>query len=210
MKYVCQICGYVYDNDVEKIPFEELPNSWKCPLCGASKDAFKKEEEKKVVKKERNNVVTDDMKKIDVGQIAVIFSNLSRGCEKQYLVKESKLYKDLAEYFTNLIPDVEKPDIDTLADMIDEDVENYPYIKENAQIEKDRGALRAYVWGEKVTRMIASLLSTYKKEGENMFKDNEIWICSVCGFIYLGKKPPELCPVCKVPEWKFEKITEGK
>lgn len=44
MKYVCQICGYVYDDDKQKVPFEQLPDDWKCPLCGASKSDFKAEE----------------------------------------------------------------------------------------------------------------------------------------------------------------------
>ena len=29
------------------------------------------------------------------------------------------------------------------------------------------------------------------------------------GFVYIGDEAPELCPVCKVPAWKFEKI-EGR
>ena len=36
-KYVCSICGYVYNGE---IPFEQLPEDWKCPLCGAGKEAF--------------------------------------------------------------------------------------------------------------------------------------------------------------------------
>lgn len=43
MKYVCQICGYVYDDAKEKVPFEQLPADWKCPLCGAAKTDFKPE-----------------------------------------------------------------------------------------------------------------------------------------------------------------------
>ena len=39
-KWVCQMCGYVYD---EEEPFENLPDSWVCPLCGAPKSAFVKE-----------------------------------------------------------------------------------------------------------------------------------------------------------------------
>ena len=35
----CSKCGYVYD---EETPFEELPDTWVCPLCGAGKDAFEK------------------------------------------------------------------------------------------------------------------------------------------------------------------------
>jgi len=51
-KYVCNICGYVYSpekgdpdgNIPPGTPFEELPESWVCPICGASKDEFSPEE----------------------------------------------------------------------------------------------------------------------------------------------------------------------
>ena len=46
-------------------------------------------------------------------------------------------------------------------------------------------------------------------EIEAFLKDTDVWVCSVCGFIYTGDTPPELCPVCKVPDWKFEKM-EGR
>lgn len=50
-KYVCQICGYVYDpveGDPDHgidpdTPFEDLPSDWTCPVCGAAKDEFEKE-----------------------------------------------------------------------------------------------------------------------------------------------------------------------
>ncbi len=50
-KYVCQVCGYVYDpakgdpdNGVEPgTTFEELPDDWVCPVCGAAKDQFEPE-----------------------------------------------------------------------------------------------------------------------------------------------------------------------
>lgn len=38
-KWVCTVCGYVYDG---KIPFEELPEDWVCPLCGVGKSFFEK------------------------------------------------------------------------------------------------------------------------------------------------------------------------
>lgn len=41
-KYKCTICGYIYDDAKEKIKFEDLPEDWKCPLCGAPKSLFKK------------------------------------------------------------------------------------------------------------------------------------------------------------------------
>ena len=41
MQYKCSLCGYIYDDDVEEIKFEDLPEDWVCPLCGAGKDMFK-------------------------------------------------------------------------------------------------------------------------------------------------------------------------
>lgn len=39
-KYKCSVCGYVYDESKETIKFEDLPNDWKCPLCGVPKEMF--------------------------------------------------------------------------------------------------------------------------------------------------------------------------
>ena len=39
-KWVCTVCGYVYDGEV---PFEELPDDWVCPLCGEPKSVFVQE-----------------------------------------------------------------------------------------------------------------------------------------------------------------------
>ena len=41
-KYVCELCGYIYDEEAEGTKFEDLPEDWVCPLCGASKDMFKR------------------------------------------------------------------------------------------------------------------------------------------------------------------------
>ena len=51
VKYVCEICGYEYDEAVgdpeNGIPagtkFEDLPEDWTCPLCGVDKSNFKAE-----------------------------------------------------------------------------------------------------------------------------------------------------------------------
>jgi len=51
-KYVCTVCGYIYDpaegdpdNGVQPgTPFEEISEDWVCPVCGASKDLFEEAE----------------------------------------------------------------------------------------------------------------------------------------------------------------------
>ncbi|MFI3282528.1 MAG: rubredoxin [Rikenellaceae bacterium] len=47
-KYKCTVCQHIYDpkeGDPENFvnpntPFEELPEGWRCPICGESKWAF--------------------------------------------------------------------------------------------------------------------------------------------------------------------------
>ncbi|MEI6386978.1 MAG: rubredoxin [Spirochaetota bacterium] len=47
-KYVCDVCGYIYDPAVGDsdtgvaagTTFEALPSDWLCPMCGAGKDSF--------------------------------------------------------------------------------------------------------------------------------------------------------------------------
>jgi rubredoxin len=50
-KYVCTVCGYIYDPEkgdpengiVAGTTFDNLPDDWVCPICGAGKDAFEKQ-----------------------------------------------------------------------------------------------------------------------------------------------------------------------
>jgi rubredoxin len=47
-RYKCKVCGYIYDPEVGEprsgieagTSFEDLPNNWKCPSCGAPKRMF--------------------------------------------------------------------------------------------------------------------------------------------------------------------------
>ncbi|MBR3059037.1 MAG: MBL fold metallo-hydrolase [Oscillospiraceae bacterium] len=40
-KYVCSVCGYVYDPaEHDGVPFEDLPEDWKCPRCKQGKEKF--------------------------------------------------------------------------------------------------------------------------------------------------------------------------
>lgn len=41
-KYKCIICGHIYDEEETGVKFEDLPDSWRCPICGVGKDKFVK------------------------------------------------------------------------------------------------------------------------------------------------------------------------
>ncbi len=211
MRYICSICGFVYDDAKEKTPFDQLPDTWKCPLCGAPKSAFEPESPVKTEPVSAPVPETDaDLKQLSSGQLASLFSNLARGCEKQYRPEEAALFAQIADYYTSVTPYPQESSLEELAALLKTDIrERYPATKSVAEQEGDRGVQRVCVWGEKVTRMLSSLAERYLKEGEDMLKDTEVWVCTVCGFVFIGKNPPELCPVCKVPAWKFEKA-EGR
>jgi len=49
-KYRCTVCGYIYDPELGDpdggikpgTPFEEIPDNWACPVCGAAKSDFER------------------------------------------------------------------------------------------------------------------------------------------------------------------------
>jgi rubredoxin len=49
-KWICLVCNWVYDPAVGDpdggvapgTPFEKIPDTWTCPVCGATKDSFEK------------------------------------------------------------------------------------------------------------------------------------------------------------------------
>ena len=43
MKFVCDVCGYVYDETTEGTAWEELAADYSCPLCSVGKEQFSKE-----------------------------------------------------------------------------------------------------------------------------------------------------------------------
>lgn len=42
MKYRCDVCQWIYDEEKEGKEFNELSEDWACPICGAGKDMFSK------------------------------------------------------------------------------------------------------------------------------------------------------------------------
>ena len=202
-EYVCSVCGYVHKTD------GELPDDFKCPLCGAGKDAFKLKDD---TAKQSESILEKPHteKELSAMEMSIICSNLARGGEKQYMPKESENFKKLADFFRSKAMPVNEANTEKLLELIEKDLSvGFPYGNAVANEQHDRGALRCQVWAEKVTRMLQSLLARYQTEGDKMLENTGVYVCTVCGFVFVGDAPPEQCPVCKVPSWKFEKIEGG-
>ena len=171
---VCSVCSYTYD-EAKGIPeagiapgtrWEDLPEGWRCPWCGASKDMFREKAAAPVPAPDLPPPAQEPGGEWQLSalELSVICSNLARGCEKQYLPEQEKGFRELAEFFR--ARSVPAPDAGTqaLLQLVERDLSSgLPYAHTAAGEAADRGALRALTWSEKVTRMLQNLLSRYEK-----------------------------------------------
>ena len=133
VKYICSICGFVYD-EAKGIPeagiapgttWEELPEDWVCPLCGATKAEFEKQGEQAISTKKKLTPViesAEDMKEMSALELSALCTNLARGCEKQYKPEESTLFRELAEHFKSASAPAKEPSFDKLMALIEKDL----------------------------------------------------------------------------------------
>ena len=71
---------------------------------------------------------------------------------------------------------------------------------------EDRGAKRVLTWASKTTNVMKMILEKYAEHGIEYLKNTKIWVCDICGFIFVGDTPPAVCPICKVPSFKILEV----
>ncbi len=218
-KYVCQICGFIYDeksgypedNIAPNTLWKDIPSQWVCPLCGATKEAFK--EKKDPVSPSNTRPITETTasspRTLSAEELRILFLNLSKGCEKQYLSKESELFLQLANFYLTKTPPISNPTLSDFTFFVKKDLDSYENANQIVGSFQDRGGLRSLVWSEKVTKIIFSLLNRYQKQQEALLENKNVFVCEICGFIYVGDVAPAICPVCKVPNSKIKKVKRG-
>ena len=249
--YRCTVCGFIYD-EAKGLPdkgiapgtiWEDVPEEFHCPICGARKTEFDLFDEavspgseaiapavspvspasvpatasvsaapEPAMKPTPIEDHDDFLRQLTADEIAAICTNLSKGCEKQRRLPESAAFAEIAEYFLAKAATqrgTSKPG-STLADaasMLQADLsDGYPEANRVATEQSDRGALRSLVWGEKVSTVMASLLDRFNAEGQAMLEGLNVYVCDICGFIHIGNQLPDICPICKVPNFKFTHI----
>lgn len=97
--------------------------------------------------------------------------------------------------------------------------ENYEYedmYKEFAAIAKEEGFDTIARLFERVGEIEKTHRDRYRKLVENIEEglvfsrdDDRIWVCRECGNVHIGKKAPEVCPVCKHPQAYYELKAEN-
>ena len=216
-KYLCTVCGHVYDEDAgdeknhiaKQTAFGDLPEKWTCPVCGAFRSKFR--ELPDVHAAETPKPKQDSPKIPDLTRLkqSIICSSLARGCEKQYKPDSAAIFTSLAKELKESLPKAENVSFAALQKDVEHDIASLiPTAKKVAENHHDRGALRALTWAEKVSRIQHSLLERHAAEGPNLTRDKTVYLCPVCGFIFIDTHAPSKCPVCSVPDWKFEIVED--
>ena len=211
-RYRCKICGHVYDEAKEQVKFVDLPDDWKCPLCGAPKNLFEEIKEEKstnvtqMIEEEMNPTSFDeDLRNLSSLELSLICSNLARGCEKQYLEKERQLFQELATYYEEKDSSKEGT-LNDVKQIVGQDLKQQEQAMNVADHHQDRGAKRVLTWAGKSTNIMNMILDNYEKKGIDYLKNTKIWVCDICGFVYIGDVPPTVCPICKVPNFKILEV----
>ena len=216
MKYRCSTCGYVYDEEKEGVKFADLPDNWSCPVCGEGKEGFEPMDEDDApvveVKSEPKKAAPvsvawedDELRELTAGQLSALCSNLKRGCGVQQLSREAELFGQIADYFESRAVRPDNEGVATLLSMIDSDLESFDIAKSTAYLMSDRGSLRVLTWSEKATIIMKSVLERYQND-PSFLEHTNVYVCDICGFIYIGDNPPDVCPVCKVPGHMILKV----
>ena len=209
-KYRCKICGYIYDDAKESVKFEDLPEDWTCPWCGAPKSMFELVEEenekaKEEGRKEQEELPQEDLRDLSLYEKSLICSNLAKACEKEYKEEEQALLEELAEYYKNEAAKINEP-FSAVITSLKEDISLLENAMTVANTHQDRGAKRVLTWATKSTNLLNALLKTIEEKGLDYIKNTKIWVCDICGYIYIGEVPPESCPICKVPSFKILEV----
>lgn len=220
MKYLCLVCGYIYDESLgqpEKgypagTPFDQLPDDWKCPVCTADKSVFVLKPEANQPAKTQDQPESQPIKPVEGDQMVFInpyiCSNLAKNCEKQFRMEEMALFNNLSQYLkkqaiANLQPLVS---IDNyLTDTLTADLsKGFALANAPAKDLNDRGAKRALKWAEAVSNMVKLHMNA-----GGVKESDRVFVCDICGYVHIGPDKPDICPVCKVPNQKIFEIAGG-
>ncbi|WP_332448365.1 rubredoxin-like domain-containing protein [Sphaerochaeta sp.] len=147
------------------------------------------------------------MRELSAGELAALCTNLEKACAKQLRSLEAGLFAQLGAYYEQKRQGEEEHQYGELLALVNQDLaQSYEKAGSAATFSQDRGALRALVWGEKVSKLLKSLLARYEKQGDDLLEHTKVYVCEICGFIYVGDVPPAICPICKVPGFKIHPI----
>jgi rubrerythrin len=213
VKYRCTVCGYIHEG--------ELPKDFKCPRCKQPASVFEKIEEKAETanpyagtKTEKNlmeafagesqarnkyTYFANIAQREGFDQLAEIFLKTARNEQEHARIWFEEL-GNLGNTAQNLLAAAEGENYEW-TDMYDRfakeaEEEGFPELAERF---RRVGAIEK-AHEERYRALLKNI------EMQQVFEKGEetMWECRVCGHLVMGKKAPEVCPVCKFSQSYFE------
>lgn len=126
--------------------------------------------------------------------------------EKWHARAEFKKYQELTG---NLLDKMDKNLLDAAAGEKYEYEKMYPNFADIAKEEDKNDVARLFSAIAKVEveheREYLELKNMLEKDGFFESKEDDVWVCEICGHIHRGKKAPKACPLCKADQKYFKR-----
>jgi rubrerythrin len=212
-QYRCTVCGYIHEG--------ELPSDFICPVCKQPASAFVLVEETKETTNRYAGTKTEK-------NLQEAFSGESQARNKYTYfatVAQREGYEQLAEIFLKTARNEQEHAKlwfeelggigGTAANLkAAADGENYEWTDMYDRFAKDADAEGFPELAAKF-RMVGAIEKSHEErylallknvEMQKVFEKSEeiMWECRICGHLVIGKKAPEVCPVCKYSKCFFE------
>lgn len=214
VKYRCTICGYIHEG--------ELPENFTCPVCHQPASVFERIEEEAPKGENRFSGTKTEKNLMEA------FAGESQARNKYTYfanIAQREGYEQLAEIFLKTARNEQEHarlwyealgHIGTTAEnlLTAAEGENYEWTDMYDRFEKDARAEgfedmadlfhRVAVIEKSHEERYRALL--HNVEMQQVFEKGEeaMWECRICGHLVIGKKAPEVCPVCKYAQSYFE------
>ena len=212
-KYRCTVCGYIHEGP--------LPADFKCPRCNQPASVFEKLDEKQAsinkyagTKTEKNlmegfagesqarnkyTYFANIAQREGYDQIAEIFLKTARNEQEHARIWYEEL-GNLGSTAENLLHAAEGENYEwtDMYDRFAKDADEEGFTELAARFRQIGAIEKAHE-----TRYLALLKNI---EMQKVFEKGEetMWECRICGHLVIGKKAPEICPVCKFSKVYFE------
>lgn len=213
VKYKCSVCGYVHEG--------ELPEDFECPRCSQPASVFIKIEKKTDTSNKYAGTKTEK-------NLMEAFSGESQARNKYTYfanVAQNEGYNQLSEIFLKTARNEQEHariwfeelgNIGNTAENLLQaaEGENYEWTDMYARFAKEAEEEGFKDLAQRF-RNVAAIEKAHEERYRALLKNVEMqkvfekgeetmWECRVCGHLVMGKKAPEICPVCKYSQSYFE------
>lgn len=218
VKYRCTICGYIHEG--------ELPEDFKCPKCNQPASIFELMEEKAErvnkyagTKTEKNlwegfagesqarnkyTYFAHIAQREGYDQLAEIFLKTARNEQEHARIWFEEL-GGLGNTAENLLQAAEGENYEwtDMYDRFAKDAEEEGFPELAAKFRRVAAIEKAHEERYRALLKNVEMQQVFEKGEETM------WECRVCGHLVMGKKAPDVCPVCKYSQSYFEVRAEN-